>query len=335
MTGPAAIAERVPVTVLTGFFGSGKTSVLRQLLGADSGKRFAVVVQAFTHAGEAPGLAIDGVDAVVASDTGHICCTVRGDPLDAMLTLARRRAAGEIRFARLLLETSGLDAPAATAHAFLADRQIAAHYRLDALITVVDAFDAARHVEQFRAVREQLRFADRILVAKSDLVSPAHLHSRIERLHGINARAPVMLAHFGHTDLSQLLDIDARDHDGIVACLPATPHDAGQRRDGLVSSFVFRATRPFVAGKLEALMSALFQHHGEAMLRYKGVIEVAGIPAQVIFQGLQTRMVSTSGRPWGPTECRASVLQFTGCGLPEDLFMQRLAQCLTQARGVH
>ncbi|WP_332878652.1 CobW family GTP-binding protein [Massilia sp. S19_KUP03_FR1] len=335
MTGPAAIAERVPVTVVTGFFGSGKTSLLRRLLDADSGKRFAVVVQAFTHAGDQPGLAIDSVDAICASDAGHLCCTVCGDPLDAMLQLARRRAAGGIHFARLLLETSGLDAPAATAQAFLADRQIAAHYRLDARITMVDAFDAARHVEQFRVVREQIRLADRILVAKSDLVSPAHLHSLIERLHAINARAPVMLAHFGHTDLSHLHDIDACGHDDIVTCVPAWSHDGGERHDALISSFVFRATRPFVAGKLEALMSALFQHHGEAMLRYKGVIEVAGIPAQVIFQGLQTQMVSTSGRLWGASERRASVLQFIGCGLPQDLFMQRLGQCLTHASSVH
>lgn len=217
------------------------------------------------------------------------------------------------------------------ARLFSADRAVACYYRLDAIVTVIDAFHAAQQFDAFHEARQQVQCADRMLLSKTDLVTPAALHALVMRLQQMNTRAPVMTVHYGRTDFRQLLDIDAFSPDAIGEAAPDSPaHGAGPQsqpqRD--ISSFAFQACRPFRAGSLEAAMAEFCQGYADDMLRYKGVLDVAGLPARTVFQGMHMLMHARGGQPWQVGETRASIMVFIGRNLPRERFRARLEECL-------
>jgi G3E family GTPase len=242
--------------------------------------------------------------------------------------LAQRRDAGEIGFDRVIIETTGLADPAPVAQTFFVDEEIGRAYRLDAIVTVVDALHGPQQLDAHHEAQEQVGFADRILLSKTDLVTPAEADALIKRLGTINARANVGVVDFGHTDIAQLLEVGGFNLDAILEIEPDFLDDVAHEHDDDISSFVFRSTRPFVVGKLEAFLSQMLTEHGTDMLRYKGVLNVADMPGRVVFQGVHMMMGSDVGKPWRSSEPRESVMVFIGRKLPQDLFIQGLESCL-------
>ncbi|MDQ2819726.1 MAG: GTP-binding protein [Pseudomonadota bacterium] len=338
---PAEPCEcRIPVCIVTGFLGSGKTTLINRLPGASHGTRIVVIGNASGEAAIDSSWRVHGDAHTVDVHHGVICCTATGNLAGILGTLARRRDAGDISFDRVVIETPGLANPALAARTFSADQAVACYYRLDAIVTLVDAFHAAQQFDAFHAAREQVRCADRMLLSKTDLVTPAALHALVMRLQQMNARAPVTTVHYGHTDFRQLLDIDAFSPDAIRAAVPNFPAHAAQPQSqqqpqqqqqqphGDISSFAYQACRPFRAGSLEAVMAEFFQHYANDMLRYKGVLDVAGLPARTVFQGMHMLMHARGGQPWRVGETRASSMVFIGRNLPRERFRARLEECL-------
>ena len=323
----------IPVTILTGFLGSGKTTLLNHILSAPHGEKIAVIENEFGEVGIDNELLVAGSEQIVEMNNGCICCTVRGDLVRILNDLAVQRDAGKLDFARVVIETTGLADPGPVAQTFFLDEAIARRYVLDAVVVTVDAVHAMRQLDEQPQVQEQVGFADRLLLTKTDLVDAEQQVRLAERLAGINPRAPLRPVLHGEVPLTELLDIRGFNLDAVLEVAPdflAGGHK--HRHHDRVSSFVFRADRPFDGERLQDFLAAMIRIYGPDLLRYKGVLAVAGVPARVIVQGVHELLGSCSGAPWSEEEAPKSTMVFIGRDLPREIIEQGLRQSLVPAQ---
>jgi G3E family GTPase len=321
----------VPVTILTGFLGSGKTTLLNRILKESHGHRIAVIENEFGEAGVDNEILVQGgEEQIIEMNNGCVCCTVRGDLMRILGDLKERRDAGRVGFDRVIIETTGMADPGPVAQTFFLDEAIGNYYLLDSVITLVDAVHGERQLDEFREAQEQVGFADRILMSKTELVSEEAAERLRRRLVHINPRAPVRQVHFGRMPLDEILDIRGFNLNAVLEIDPEFLEEDEHEHDAQVSSFVFRSGTPFDGVRLEEYLSGLVQTHGKDMLRYKGVVYLKDNAHRVVFQGVHMLMGGDLGKPWGDEERRQSTLVFIGRNLPEDVFIKGLEQCLVQ-----
>ncbi len=318
----------VPVTILTGFLGAGKTTLLNRILKEDHGHRIAVIENEFGEVGVDSEIIEKSDEQILTMNNGCICCTVRGDLIRILGTLKQKRDGGELKFDRVIIETTGMADPGPVAQTFFTDEDIGNYFLLDSILTVVDAKHAPQHLDEFREAQEQVGFADRILLSKADLVSDEHVKNLSERLKRMNPRAPVKKVHFGDAPLEEILDIRGFNLNAILDLDPEFLAETHHEHADEVESFVFRSERPFDGDKLEQFLSGMIQVYGPDLLRYKGVLWMKGKPRRVVFQGVHMMMGGDMGKPWGKGEKKQSVMIFIGKKLPRDLFIAGLEQCL-------
>ena len=323
----------VPVTILTGFLGSGKTTLINRILKEDHGQRIAVIENEYGEAGVDTDLLLDsGKEQIVEMNNGCICCTVRGDLIRILGDLKSRRDSGKLKFDRVIIETTGMADPGPVAQTFFLDEAIGNYFLLDSVLTLVDAKHAGTQLDEFREAQEQVGFADRILLSKTDLVSEEEVERLRQRLVHINPRAPIKKVHFGNAPIAEILDIRGFNLNAVLEIDPEFLEEDEHEHDEQVNSFVFRSERPFDGVKLEEFLSGLTQVYGQDMLRYKGVLYLKDNPNRVVFQGVHMLMGGDIAKPWGTDEKPGSTMVFIGRNLPEDLFIQGLEQCLVTAQ---
>jgi len=328
MNNKTSTDKRIPATILTGFLGAGKTTLLNRILSEQHGQRIAVIENEFGETGIDGDLLIQGEEQIVEMNNGCICCTVRGDLVRILGDLSQRNLAGELRFDRVMIETTGLAGPAPVAQTFFVEEAIREHYKLDAIITVVDAVHGMQQLDEHHEALEQVGFADRILLSKTDLVAPEAVQAITARLRQINPRAPIKNVHFGKTDIANILDIGGFSLDEILKIEPDFLEDVSHEHDDDIGSFVFRSERPFDLEKLEVFIGGLLEIYGTELLRYKGILNIAGNDHKTVFQGVHMLMGGEQGSAWKPNEKRESVLVFIGKSLPKDTFEKGLTMCL-------
>ncbi|AZV94989.1 cobalamin biosynthesis protein CobW [Bordetella sp. J329] len=221
MNQPLRLEQMVPVTVLTGFLGAGKTTLLKRILTEHHGRRIAVIENEFGPESIDNDLLVqDSEEQIVELNNGCVCCTVRGDLLRALIDLKQRRDSGAIQFERVIIETTGLANPGPVCQTFFMDDEVAGYYRLDAVVTIVDAKHGMETLDRQPEAQKQIGFADRILVSKKDLVNQADYDALRHRLVRINPRAPIEPVNFGDTDLNKILDISGFNIDSILELDP-------------------------------------------------------------------------------------------------------------------
>ena len=351
----------IPVTVLTGFLGAGKTTLLRRILTEYHGQRIAVIENEFGEENiDNDVLVQDSEEQIVQLSNGCVCCTVRGDLVRALNDLAVQREAGALRFDRVIIETTGMANAGPVCQTFFMDDDIAETYRLDAVITVVDAKHGMATLDRQEEAQSQVGFADRILISKRDLVNEADYEALRARLMHINPRASIAPVHFGETDLRTLLDVSGFNIDDILnidpeflneqdhdhdhehhhhdhehddedghECGPNCNHDHHHaHHDDAIGSFLFRSDRAFDPERLEDFLSGIVQVYGTDLLRYKGILYIKGVKRRMVFQGVHMLMGAEPGKAWQASEKPNTRMVFIGRKLPRDIFTQGLEQCL-------
>jgi len=323
-------SNMVPVTILTGFLGAGKTTLLNRILKEDHGKRIAVIENEFGETGVDSEIIEKTDEQIVEMNNGCICCTVRGDLIRILGTLKEKREEGKLKFDRVVIETTGMADPGPVAQTFFTDEEIGNYYLLDSILTVVDAKHASKQLDEFHEAQEQVGFADRILMSKTDLVSEGDVETLSKRLKRMNPRAPIKKVNFGNAPIDEVLDIRGFNLNAILELDPEFLVDTHHEHHDEVESFVFKSDKPFDGDKLEQFLSGMIQVYGPDLLRYKGVLWMKGNPRRVVFQGVHMMMGGDMGKPWTKADKKRSILVFIGKKLPKDLFIAGLEECLAK-----
>ncbi len=321
--------KHIPATILTGFLGSGKTTLLNKILHEDHGLKIAVIENEFGEEGIDNDLLTQRTEEqIVEMNNGCICCTVRGDLVRILADLKARRDSGEIRFDRVVIETTGLADPGPVAQTFFMDDDIADNYLLDAVITVVDAKHGNQQLDEHAEAQSQVGFADRILISKTDLVTEAEQEALRQRLVRMNPRATIRPVRFGNADVAEILDIKGFNLNAILEIDPDFLENSEHTHNDDVSSFIFKSSKPFDGLKLEEFLGGIIQVYGPDLLRYKGILYVKGSDRRMVFQGVHMLMGADAGKKWERGEKPSSKMVFIGRNLPKDTFLQGLGQCL-------
>lgn len=337
MTNMAAVtAERPPVSIITGYLGSGKTTLLNRLLRDQGMARAAVIINEFGEIGLDHLLVATPNENTVLLANGCICCTVRGDLVDTLRDLGRKRLEGALPpFDRVLIETTGLADPVPVLQTLIADETVAPLYRPDGVVTLVDAVHGGGVLDEHAAGVKQAALADRLLISKCDLASEhaiAALERRLERLNPGARRFRVTRGEIAPRELFGAA-LDAADGNGGSVTrwlnhhaytkaranrLPRTP-----RHDRSIRSFGMHLERPVTRAGLMTWLSLLTSLRGASLLRMKGLLNVEGRPVAV--HAVQTIIDEPVELPRWPDENRRSRLVFITRGLGREELERTLA----------
>jgi G3E family GTPase len=332
MTAASAFDSPIPVTILTGFLGSGKTTLLNRLLTRPQGRRLAVIENEFGAVNvDSEILVRNENEEIVATENGCLCCTVRGDLGRALVDFAQRREQGNLNFDHVVIETTGLAQPAPIVQTLLIDPFIEARYRLDGVVTLVDASHALEQLHRHREAQEQIAFADRVFVTKTDLVTSEALEHIIEALKDLNPEATIAHAPFGEASTEAILNVGGFNSAQVLQLHPGFPKYAeilGHNPE--VSSMVYRTDAPFDRDRFEFFLQTMQEWYGPDLLRYKGILRFEDDAGRWIFQGVHRKHTLAPGQPWVNGQPQQSVLVFIGIRLPRDVLQKGLDQCRVQ-----
>lgn len=321
----------IPVTVLTGFLGAGKTTLLNHVLTANHGEKIAVIVNEYGEVGIDNQLVVGADEEIFEMNNGCICCTVRGDLIRILndLKYAKLGKSGrKADFDRVLIETTGLADPAPVAQTFFVDEDIANFYKLDAVVTVVDAKHAEQHLDEGHEAQEQVAFADVLLLNKTDLVSPEELEQLEHRLQTMNKAAKIYRTQQSSIDVKQILGIGAFDLDKKLEIEPGFLEEDHHHHDDDVTSLFFREPQPLDMKKLERFLNEWLVDHGADTFRYKGVLNIKGSKKRIIFQGIHMLFGAFPDREWKQNEEAVSEFVIIGRNLDEKWFRKQFADCV-------
>ncbi|MDX3907268.1 MAG: GTP-binding protein [Pigmentiphaga sp.] len=292
---PDPMAGRFPLTLVTGFLGSGKTTMLARLLTHPSMQNAAVVINEIGEIGIDHDLVSFSSENVSVLANGCICCTVRTDLQETLRELFGQRRAGAIPdFDRVIVETTGLADPAPVVQTLLSDTMLSAHFRLDGIVTLVDAVNGRQQLEEFAQAVKQVALADRILLTKTDLATAGDTASLEQTLRAINASAGVLHVQHGQVEPGQLtglglasarLSPQTLSFLGAALDAPGDPDDADGKplRPHLqdIRTMSLRFDEPFTWPAVTSAMEMLSALRGPDLLRMKGILNVEGNPVVV------------------------------------------------------
>ncbi|WP_234050111.1 MULTISPECIES: GTP-binding protein [unclassified Xanthobacter] len=348
-------SDKIPVTVLTGYLGAGKTTLLNRILSQPHGKKFAVIVNEFGEIGIDNDLVVGADEEVFEMNNGCICCTVRGDLIRVIDGLLRRKGA----FDGIIIETTGLADPAPVAQTFFVDEEVQAKTRLDAVVTVADAKWLSDRLKDAPEAKNQVAFADVILLNKTDLVSADELKEVEARIRGINPYAKLYRTQKSEIDVAKVLNQGAFDLDRILEIEPAfleeeehdhhhhdhehgpdcgCGHDHGHDHehhhglhavhDSEMQSVSFATDAPLNPEKFFPWVQNLVATEGPNILRSKGILSFKDDPDRFVFQGVHMILDGDHQRPWKDDEKRVSRIVFIGRKLDEAKLKDGFLSCV-------
>ena len=355
------MTDKIPVTVLTGYLGAGKTTLLNRILSEPHGKKYAVIVNEFGEIGIDNDLVVGADEEVFEMNNGCICCTVRGDLVRILDGLMRRKG----KFDAIIVETTGLADPAPVAQTFFIDENVGRRTKLDAVVTVADAKWLNDRLKDAPEAKNQIAFADVILINKTDLVTPEELSEVEARIRGINPYARLHRTVRTNIALNEVLDRNAFDLDRILDIEPAFlegedhdhdhghhhGHEHGHEHDrdhhhdhdhkpahshgGLkhyhdedMQSISLKSDKPLDPDKFFPWVQDLVQKEGPSILRCKGILSFKNDDERFVFQGVHMILDGDHQRPWKADEKRDSRIVFIGRNLPGKKIAEGFESCI-------
>jgi G3E family GTPase len=270
---------RIPVTVVTGFLGAGKTTLIRRFLQTPEGAGTAVIVNEFGAVGIDDALIRDSAEETVLLGNGCVCCITRTDLQVALRKLVFDRERGTVPpFARVVIETSGLADPAPILQTFSTDRALGGEFHIDVVLAMADAVNGEAELDSAAEARKQIILADRIVISKSDLATPATIESLTRRVKALNPRAAIDIAVAGALDPNRMIEAAGGERGAFVA--------EAEHADG-ITSFVIRQDQPLSWPAFSRAMETLIALRGADLLRVKGILNVEGCRGPVVVQYVQ------------------------------------------------
>jgi G3E family GTPase len=353
------MADKIPVTVLTGYLGAGKTTLLNRILSEPHGKKYAVIVNEFGEIGVDNDLVVGADEEVFEMNNGCICCTLRGDLVRIIDGLMRRKG----KFDAIIVETTGLADPAPVAQTFFMDENVGRKTKLDAVVTVADAKWLQERLTDAPEAKNQIAFADVILLNKTDLVAADELSEIEARIRGINPYAKVHKTERCQVALPEVLGRNAFDLDRILEIEPDFLHDGDDRahaqahghahegdarghdhadghhhqhaggslkhyHDEEMQSVSLRTERPLDADRFFPWVQDLVQKEGPNILRCKGILSFKDDDERFVFQGVHMILDGDHQRAWNAGEKRESRIVFIGRNLPQEKIKTGFEGCL-------
>ena len=346
-----AAATKIPVTVLTGYLGAGKTTLLNRILSENHGKKYAVIVNEFGEIGIDNDLIVGADEEVFEMNNGCVCCTVRGDLVRIIDGLMKRKG----KFDAIILETTGLADPAPVAQTFFVDEDVREKTALDAVVTVADAKWLSDRLKDAPEAKNQIAFADVIVLNKTDLVTKPELAEVEARIRAINPYATLHRTERAQVKLSDVLERGAFDLDRILEIEPEFlddgghdhdhhhhdhhghdhHHDHGHSHGGMkhyhdedMQSLSLRTDKPIDPTKFMPWLQELVTKDGEKILRSKGILSFKGDDDRYVFQGVHMMLEGDHQRKWKKDEARESRLVFIGRELPEQAIRDGFAKTI-------
>ncbi|MBM3505833.1 MAG: GTP-binding protein [Alphaproteobacteria bacterium] len=342
-------SQRLPISVLTGFLGSGKTTVLNHLIQQPALSRTLVLINEFGEIGLDHDLVTHSKDdVVIAMASGCLCCTIRGDLAKTLREAPGRFArGGKLWFDRVIIETTGLADPAPILHTLMTEPSVARRYRLDGVITTVDAVNGGDTLDRQIESVKQAAVADRLLITKTDLVDNEVLLGLQNRLRGLNPAAPQIIAENGIVDPAVLFDAGLYDpktktldvQRWLKAEAYAEPHDHGHgtaghghthqhndvnRHDAHIKAVCLTIDEPIHGDALDLWLEALLLLRGADFLRTKGIINVEGLKGPVVIHGVQHIFHPAVMQKEWPSEDRRSRIVFITRDIDESVLRDTL-----------
>ena len=345
-------SQKIPVTVLTGYLGAGKTTLLNRILSENHGKKYAVIVTEFGEIGIDNDLIVGADEEIFEMNNGCVCCTVRGDLVRILDGLMKRKG----KFDAIIVETTGLADPAPVAQTFFVDEDVQRNARLDAVVTVADAKWLSDRLKDAPEAKNQIAFADVIVLNKTDLVSRPELAEVEARIRAINPYAKLHRTERCKVALSDVLERGAFDLDRILEIEPEFlqagdghdhhdhdhhqhshdhhhDHDHGGLKhyhDEEMQSLSLRSERPIDPAKFMPWLQNLVASEGQNILRSKGILAFSDDDDRYVFQGVHMMLEGDHQRPWKEGEARESRLVFIGRELPEQAIREGFENCITR-----
>jgi G3E family GTPase len=336
--------EKIPVTVLTGFLGAGKTTLLNYILREKHGHKIAVIENEFGEVGIDGGLVLESTEEIYEMTNGCVCCV--GAVREDLVRIVRMLVERPERLDHIIVETSGLADPYPVAQTFFIDDPIAQRVTLDAVVTMVDAKHIAAHLDDLvldgrdnQAV-DQIVCADRIVVNKVDLVTPAEIDALKSRLRGLNATADIVESSYAQIDLRSILGVGANEfaqqlvesehhHEHDDHDEQGHEHHDDHQHDESVSSVGIEVDADIDLDALQTWLAELRSADATNLFRIKGIFAVKGQPYRYVLQGVHDIIELKAAQAWG-SEPRSSRIVFIGRELDRAALNARFHACLVE-----
>jgi len=336
-------ASAIPVTVITGFLGSGKTSLLNRILSGPEANRMAVIQNEFGEISIDHELVVRNDEGIFEMQNGCLCCTVKDDLIRILEMLKNRRQ----DFDRILIETTGLADPVPVAQLFFSSIHIQKDFRLDGIITLVDSLHLHTQLEQAPEAKQQLLCADLIILNKTDLVDADRLLAVRSMITEYNQEAAVYETSRSDMPLDQLFNISLLHPDrlgDIEVSFDENPEHATHsdhehahthghyehEHDHEVSSFSLEIEGAMDLERLDAWLNMLQMLHGGLLYRMKGILNLPGEDRTFIFQAVFSVLQGSFGREWRAGEHKRNRFVFIGKNLNKELLNEGFRACLVQ-----